>query len=424
MVHWWRQFGLNSLGLVHDLQRLTRGPTGAIIKKNPPLIHFQQMYPVLFECLHAVFGLMMSNSRLCEQLHGVMQHNLRSGTGMDEVDARQTYCTGRRYEMRQERRNMVSSSTERPTKKFCGVKHSKTKEQIEFLSHQLVREVAVFERQAKELLNTANNGIPSANELNILGRRNQDKDRLELQIRAEREKSANNRREVLTLEVVREEAGKTELSNDKVMRLGEEKLDCRMKIAEMSTKKFWEKDLVIPEGRSQAQFIMNTAWKSFPMMHAIVYRGIDAKPDRTKGTVIKSVGEYLRKAKYVAKSIVQFMYGKPGTATMTPKRERYLQEGDILHIFRYFRVVDGAFDANGDKVELAALTTLSSFKTGDAHYTYTLKATDNSHDSNEEQEGNREAVSDDQLLGGLALEDNDIVPPEETEDGPRFVSVT
>ena len=58
-----------------------------------PLLKFKHEYSVLFECLHAVFGLMMSNSRLCEQIHGKMRATLRSGTGMDEADARRSFAS-------------------------------------------------------------------------------------------------------------------------------------------------------------------------------------------------------------------------------------------------------------------------------------------------------------------------------------------
>ena len=34
----------------------------------------------------------MSNSRLCEQIHGMMRHALCSGTGMDEADAHRLYA--------------------------------------------------------------------------------------------------------------------------------------------------------------------------------------------------------------------------------------------------------------------------------------------------------------------------------------------
>ena len=75
VVHFWRQFGLNRGCVADDLQRLSQRkealptPNG-----SAPLLVFRDEYKILFECLHAVFGLMMSNSHLCEQIHSMMRH--------------------------------------------------------------------------------------------------------------------------------------------------------------------------------------------------------------------------------------------------------------------------------------------------------------------------------------------------------------
>jgi hypothetical protein len=82
------------------------------------LLAFKADYKVLFECLHCVFGLMIPNSRLCKQIHGMMRHGLCSGTGMDEGDAQQSYATSTDYDMKQERRQMIhDSSLEPPSKR-------------------------------------------------------------------------------------------------------------------------------------------------------------------------------------------------------------------------------------------------------------------------------------------------------------------
>ncbi len=72
---------------------------------------------VLFECLNAVFGLMMSNSRLYAQIHGMMRHGLRSGLGMDQVKAQQSCSTSTDYEMKQECREMVLEEDGKPAAK-------------------------------------------------------------------------------------------------------------------------------------------------------------------------------------------------------------------------------------------------------------------------------------------------------------------
>ena len=138
-VHFWRQFALNKLCLVSDLQKLSN-VTKASTAQTAPLLLFKNSYPVLYECLHAVFGLMMSNSRLCEQIHGMMRHGLRKGTGQDKSDAQRSYATSIAYEMRQQRRDNVSKlkSDDRPKKRFKSTKHNKTKCQVHMNSEQIL----------------------------------------------------------------------------------------------------------------------------------------------------------------------------------------------------------------------------------------------------------------------------------------------
>ena len=103
VVYWWQQLGLSKECMVSDLQRLcSRSEPLSLKKDQAPLLAFKEEYAVPFECLHATFGLMMSNSRLCEQIHGMMRHGLRSGQGMDHVDAQNTYTVRHAYCMRRE----------------------------------------------------------------------------------------------------------------------------------------------------------------------------------------------------------------------------------------------------------------------------------------------------------------------------------
>ena len=61
--------------MVDDLQHLSkREEVLPLPKGSAPLAVFKNEYRVLFESLHAVFGLMMSNSRLCEQILGMLRY--------------------------------------------------------------------------------------------------------------------------------------------------------------------------------------------------------------------------------------------------------------------------------------------------------------------------------------------------------------
>jgi len=140
----------------------------------------------------------------------------------------------------------------------------------------------------------------------------------------------------------------------------------------MSTKNLWEKKLVIPGNERAHKFIMRTAWKSFPRLHQNIHREKDAWPTRTKTEVVAIVGSYLRRTKVTAKNIVEFAYGKSGSDRAVPKREREWEAGDILWVFKFFRVGDEALD-NGDSFDdSAALTPLTTFSHVNKHYTCTL----------------------------------------------------
>ncbi len=60
------------------------------------------------------------------------------------------------------------------------------------------------------------------------------------QMEAEKKKAAGNSRDQLTVDMARLDAVSIDLSNDRLMRLGEERLARRIRITEMSTQKFWK----------------------------------------------------------------------------------------------------------------------------------------------------------------------------------------
>jgi len=71
-----------------------------------------QYYPLLFECLEAVFGSMMSNSWLCEQVHGMMRHRLRSAIGIMQANHQGIYATRIDYGMKEEQHRLLIDTEE------------------------------------------------------------------------------------------------------------------------------------------------------------------------------------------------------------------------------------------------------------------------------------------------------------------------
>ena len=80
---------------------------------------------------------MMSNSRLAEQIHGMIRHNLRSQIGMDQADHQRQYAA-HDYEMREPRRIVSDMAGDGRETKKRAMQHEKTKEQKLILSGQVL----------------------------------------------------------------------------------------------------------------------------------------------------------------------------------------------------------------------------------------------------------------------------------------------
>jgi hypothetical protein len=171
-IHFWRQLRLDSEALVHDLQKLSKATTSFEVQSNRAnILVFRDEYPVLYECLYSAFGMMPSNSRLCEQIHGMMRQRHRKGIGDDQADSQQTYVTNTCYEMREKRRrsDTTDGDSGNPTKKRK--KHNKTRTQVLMMGHQIKDQLANWLPWAKALLAEPDHCIPSISEINKLGRR-------------------------------------------------------------------------------------------------------------------------------------------------------------------------------------------------------------------------------------------------------------
>lgn len=179
-----------------DLQKLINIPTTTLDandivvdeKGESYLAAFKSDFPILFECLEAVFGLMMSNSRLCEQVHG-MCHGLRSSVGMDQADHQRMYMMSTGYSMNEERRVLTTTSTEDCRKRYKkAAKHSATKPQQVKLGEQVVNRSCSHSLIVSSLGELAD--LPSVSQINTVERRTHDKANLEKQIEAGNERAS------------------------------------------------------------------------------------------------------------------------------------------------------------------------------------------------------------------------------------------
>ena len=145
---------------------------------------------------------------------------------MDQADAQQTYASQTDYEMKRDRKEVGFDALggDRPKKRYKGVDPNKTKVQNSLLSKQLVERLTTFCESAKTLLSEPGHGIPTVTEIRTLGRRVQDKANLKAQMAAEKNSVAKLRREKMTFDTIKLKAKVTDLSNDRIMRLREERL--------------------------------------------------------------------------------------------------------------------------------------------------------------------------------------------------------
>jgi hypothetical protein len=79
----------------------------------------------------------------------------------------------------------------------------------------------------------------------------------------------------------------------------------------------------------------------------------------------------------------EYLYGINGSQKAVPKRERMFEPGDILDIFKFFRVTE--VNRTEDVCKTAALVIISSFKCISEHYTYTLCMSENETDELEDE---------------------------------------
>ncbi len=315
-------------------------------------------------------------------MHGALRYGLRSQQGMDEVDARRSYEVVYGYLFKQERREADLGVREAKRQKVSN-KHNNTKAQLAMISTQLTDYLPQWLKQAKELLQQRNHGIPTVTQIEDMGRRKQDKEKISNQVDAHNEKAASLRRQKLTIADIKQEADKTVPSNDKILRMGVDRLQRRERINEVSVQKFW-KELKVDGKAPAAKDLWMSAIKTFPHLLPFHRHGTAPTIIKSRGAAFTVIGKYLALSKNVTKSICDFCYGTDKTSrNFVPKRDRNFIKSDLLEWLNFVQIVDISEDTPDAVVESAAATCLSSFLTVEEHYTYTLSDDDDSTSSND-----------------------------------------
>jgi hypothetical protein len=341
---------------------------------------------------------------------------------MNEADAQRLFATRTDYEMKRKRRQLIIDRITEPEAKRRrlrdGIDHNATKEQQQLVSVQLIEGIEKWESSARSLLAMPNNGVPTISEIRNMGRRVQDKKNLEVQVQQEKEKSNNLTREVQTVEMMREAARTTELSNERIRRLCEERLELRAKLTEMSFQKYW-KEMKAPEGEVQFKYAWSAAQNCFSLFTSVVHVPDDWEGPRNKTDALKRIGTYLTRAKLTAKMICEYVYGKKGTDAAVAKRERLVEPADVLEMMGFIDPTRMQTQAGRDE-DSAARVMLASVVTVDPHYAYTSRQNEAENDqSNQSQVENDGDSSDDD-----SDDDMDDIGGVEDDERPRLVSIS
>ncbi len=386
LIHWWRQLCMSFEVLTEDLQNLSRVSEVQVLSagEGAPLIEFKTNYPVLYYCLYSVFGTMLSNSRLCEQVHGMMRHGLRKEIGMDQADHQRVYNSGIDHEMKEARRMLATNVNIFRNKHKKAAEHSRTKEQLVFLSKQVSEQADAMQKSMKNF-DMALHNIPTVNQISIEGRRKMDKENLTIQMMREDEKADALRRDEITPDKAAELGRNTTLTND-VSYVADAKLRrWHERVPELLKKKTWDK----PAGEEMTQYLIKAS-KNFRFWHHSKDPE-ELKKIKTKKEAKKMIDEAVDFALKFGKDILKYaecMPRRPEEHVETQGLKGFVDESvhrsDILSV--------GLCWANDDTdeevvMEPAEELLVKRFKVVDAHFDTIAGESDESDDEMNEGDG-------------------------------------
>ena len=108
LCHYFQQFGLGCACIGDNLKKLTlhNVEDDSLEDDEEALLFFKRIFPILFECLEAKFGLMPSTTRIIEQKHRQIRDSLKILVGQDFTDAQHKYISNMDFKQREKRRKV------------------------------------------------------------------------------------------------------------------------------------------------------------------------------------------------------------------------------------------------------------------------------------------------------------------------------
>ena len=235
------------------------------------------------------------------------------------------------------------------------------------IGEQLQSRIHLWTAEAEALLAEPNNGIPTITEIQLRRRRVQKNRKLSIQMEEERKRASRVSQET---ENLRNAGSLIELSNDQLMKMGNDRLERRSKLVDVSTVGFWK----ATKAPSVKEWIY-LCIKSMPCLGELVV------VPRTKKQAEAIISLYLRRAKYITNHIHVFVYGKGDDK---PKKSKQMvTKEDLLDWFGIFRDTEEAW-SQVETTLPAAVSLLETLTTISNHYTKTTGTRDHQYDTDDE----------------------------------------
>jgi hypothetical protein len=93
VTHWFQEIGFMKPCMQADLQKLSKAEAAepVLLPRQGALHAFKAEHPVVFAAIEAKFGLMPSNSRIAEQVHGGLRDSLKEGVSYAFTNAQRSF---------------------------------------------------------------------------------------------------------------------------------------------------------------------------------------------------------------------------------------------------------------------------------------------------------------------------------------------
>ena len=227
VTHWFQEIGFMKPCIQADLQKLSKAEAAeSILLPRQGVLHtFRVEYPVIFAAIDAKFGLMPSNSRIAEQVHGGLRDSLKEGVSYAFTDAQRSFLVNIEYHYRAARRKLVrervsNKSDDQPdgVKKrdnaYSGVKHDNVKVTQKMTGDQLLESGSKYDAAKIAKLPEALLGMARVRNLIKRGGMYKNKELAQIKEEIVEERKQRSRAINLTLEELQEMSHELTVGND------------------------------------------------------------------------------------------------------------------------------------------------------------------------------------------------------------------